>query len=94
MINQIPTATVIFRDGHEEDATSIFPASKQRFIVCTESGAYKYDMDELFRIRKYHPELMVVYKSVCGNDEFDYNDCWIVDDSVENIVVNWGGQDE
>lgn len=96
MINLIPTAKVIFRDGHEEDATSIFPMSEQHFIVCTKSGAYRYKNHDCvrtpwFTIYKYHPEHLVVYPSASGDSGvYDHSNCWIVDDSVKNIVVNWG----
>lgn len=88
MINLLPTAKVIFRDGHEEASTSVFIIKNKHYVVCTKSGAYMANDRE--PIRKYHPEYVTTKLFMNGDVEYDHSNCWLVDDLVENIIVNWG----
>lgn len=87
MINIIPTAKVIFKDGHEETSTSVFMIKNKHYVICTKSGAYECKGSE--PIRKYHPEYLTTIESVTGDIEYDHSYCWVIDSSVDNIIIDW-----
>jgi hypothetical protein len=87
VINLIPTAKVIFRDGDEEEATNVFMFSNKHYIVCTNRGIYM--VDDRKPIRKYDPRYIIPIPFINGHVEYDHSNCWIVDDLVECIELNY-----
>lgn len=83
--NEIPKATVKFRDGHEEESISVVLFSNCLFYVTTASGFYSPTKG--FAIAKYHPELAVASISISGEISYSFDNCWLIDDNVEEIKV-------
>lgn len=87
MINLIPTAKVIFKDGHEEDSILVFMFSNKHYEVHTKSGAYMVDYYE--PIKKYHPEYLTIEFSMNGDVKYNHSNCWLVDKSVKRIELDY-----
>lgn len=87
MINLIPTAKVIFRDGHEEESISVFPVFENVGTISTISGSYLYDHNN--PIKKYHPEYIDTIRYLDGSIEYDDVNCWIVDPLVKTIELSF-----
>ena len=83
---KVPKISVMFKDGRSEESLLVLPFNDAFFVVTKEGNAFHVSKDEIL---VYHPERITQYISVSGRSSIDYSDCFLPDDSIDRVILDY-----